>query len=1631
MEELLETLKQAQCAVLDAQRDLIALRCARNDQHGGAAATVRAGGGESNTVVALQCAAQAKQEEAVRYLERGTHLFCCLLKEKCDGDGGGVSTAQQRNMDAAKRAMRRYFEAQLDAQRRREEQFQQQFTAMDHRLATVHNDTVLFAQRTFARRLAMRIMNHWLQRTLYARAHRERVQGSRQLNKTRAAVASCYASLKIGRELRLRCFYRWKVKRLHRALSAQSTRQKELEEELQRTTREVCRAEARLQQQQQLIELDKLRETRHKNTDARIEQELEEEISRLKRAMGEMAYEFSERTSTYVRQQEEISLHYAERERRITHDLITAEELSHTHYRRAEELITVMTIHRESFMAFMNFTCATVGECVRLKVSALHDAAMSIVQESGCCISNLTERVSALEEDVLLLAPLSEKVLLLEQRYEEARWRIEKGEVVFKQQEQKHETVVRHHKETAVVLLRRKNICACLWRSLTLWRQNAMTRRALRESRISCAKIQALKGQHEQMRVEWQDWMSREKTKNETMLRATMESAEQVAQQQQEEQQHIMLQHLLLEEKKCRSYITELETIAWKCLSSEKAREEAELVFAELRAEHLVEMCHAAEVRADAQQRVKQQLGEVHLLRMDRLFAVERAGRLSLQHDELYMRYSLRQRYDISSVAVHRRALQRARDASTVELQEMGRLVVEYCARDAFSHWRLFAQNRRHRRIERHIEAKTVWLDTVFGYMTVKMESKMDILYSYIYQLFVSCVADLAKESLLLNEMEIAKNKSEENIAELEVNVCTKLQLYKGVLVAFMTTVAHWCRGREELVLEYCPNAFSHALECSDTLACVPEPSCALCDEDTAVVSTLEQAMCLFLSGERVAVSEYMRGVVNVIESTTANTLEAQQEQHNAALDELLQYQAFLEGRIAAAGIVDDAELHWAREARIQIEQQQQQMAEMRERIVSLIESKQYENIRHEEEKHRLEDELRALQRQMEEEKQRKEEEQQQMAEMRERIVSLIESKQYENIRHEEEKHRLEDELRALQRQMEEEKQRKEEEQQQMAEMRERIVSLIESKQYENIRHEEEKHRLEDELNALQRQMEEEKQRKEEEQQQMAEMRERIVSLIESKQYENIRHEEEKHRLEDELRALQRQMEVQRQEQEDEMNKLRTLQLSDALVDAVREYKHVLVAFEEEFMCHRDSFSAASYMLDEVDRFSTALLRRSEANLQELTKLQIVAADTKVSELQAAHASAVARLMRTVYASHEQSETMCRRLLQQLESEAREVCEAYVRRQEQGWQKTEMHRGMESLLDTLKRDKVRHTEEKKLLEEGLHVLRSRVQEQQQQLELAEKDAEHRVDDVRGELRRVECELLAAERRHTLECAALRASLEEERSVHIAAATTTTMTETEAAMAEREEPMWEHHRNHRADFEVLLKQMEHFVEFLLSTACDTVDAKISELSMEFLLLECDRELKLGESVFTTSSKPFFSSFSRELQKQQQERDNIQERTRTLVETPQRERRKYEEEKHHLKNELRMSQHRLQDRQEGEPRDYYYQQQQQPQHRKQHQDSHNFRRGESSVDMQTTPYGSVCYTPTHRVVSTGDVAQSMVRFSKMLNEQRCKNDTRLQHLDTLMTEVDDLIERGRLVARLERNSSLKLDSPNAMR
>ncbi|KEG06912.1 hypothetical protein DQ04_11681020 [Trypanosoma grayi] len=861
-----------------------------------------------------------------------------------------------------------------------------------------------------------------------------------------------------------------------------------------------------------------------------------------------------------------------------------------------------------------------------------------------------------------------------------------------------------------------------------------------------------------------------------------------------------------------------------------------------------MERCEAdVEVwRGVAEEARLQQQRHVCAARVDRLVAMEHATRHSLRHDELCVRHNLHALHTAAVAALQERAIQTSMADADAQLQALGRLIVEYCARDAFGRWLLFAEQRKRRCDARYTAsvatAAAVWLDDSTRCITALCDAKLGMLLAT-----VDAVAGryAAVAQRLTDDLAEAQNAAEIARTERDRHVLADLQRCGALWAAFTATAAGWCAGREQLMLECRSAPVVTTPDCSDVVACLREPLWAQEASDTAstAASPLEQAMRL-LSSERAALAEHVRDVIDVMRFTAAESLEAQRQQHSDVVDELLQYQAFLEGRLAAAGAVDNIGL------------QQRQMREARKR-----------------------DEV---------------------AEMAGRIASLLAAVERSDAAREEERLRHVEEVRVLRQRLDDQQQ-----QQQMAHM----LQAAESTRADHER----------EVGAL-------------------------------------------------------------------------------LQDTVRQYGRVLLALEEDVAGRHAAFRASTGMLADVHRFSDALLRRSEADLQCLAERQELAcrmlrqqqqeqqeqesaASDAVRVLRAEHESEVAALMRTLHATREKATAISHEL-----REEHEACEA--RRRDEV---AEMAGRIASLLAAVERSDAAREEERLRHVEEVRVLRQRLEDEQQQqqqiahmLQAAEStradherevgvllhdtvrqygrvllaleedvvsrhaafftaagvlldagqrrlsgvaaEAQQQLDALRWEAQRFEVQLQAAERRHVAECDELRSALEVERAAHRAAV---------AVVRERipDPPM---------------------------DSCGPTDSCEMVLESAALVVE---EANCGL---------------------------IDERLCALVPCGA----------------------------EEEPAG------RQP-------DETAVGSGCASPAVVRSLPAAAFRTPPRRAVSTDDVARSMVRYSRMLNEQRFKNDTRLRHLDNLVTQVDDLIERGRAVARADRSPSERDRRPHTAR
>ncbi|RNF27345.1 uncharacterized protein Tco025E_00415 [Trypanosoma conorhini] len=881
MEELQGTLRQAQCAVLEAQRDLIALR------------RMRAAGDAADAALALQSSSQAKQEEAVRHLEHGTRLLCGLLEEN--------------DVGVARQAMRRYFEGQLELQRRREAEFQLQLAGRDSQLAAAQDAAAGLFQRALSRRLQARLLGRWLRRALGACADRQHAESGRQLKRLRDTIASRYAATRSSRERRARCFYRWRAQRLQAALETQRRRAVELEAELRRSEQELRCAALDFQQH---VSRDGAQERRAHDAISRLEQEREEEVVRLKNAMDEMAYEFSERTSNYVRQQEELARHYAERERRLTHQLLAAEARGRKEEERATQLAAATRARLASLAAVAREAWTAADTCVSAKVELLHRASRALLCEAGRRSAELTERLVELAEQAGLVAPLSRRVALLQGRCEVAERHLDAARAEL-------QTQVRHLRRRATegaTLLHRAHAAGQLRRNWASWRLHAVHRRLARVRQAAQVELEEAKREVWATAAGWQ---------------ARRHCA--------------AVEEFLQDEPFRRRCLTALEEAARQSLCHKAEREVAET---RVRAELLEEARQSAWLRETVSRLTahvelwKQTAKDAQLTQLQdgqtaqfvRFAAMEHEERLALHHEELCEQQSLQQGLCALRIGAvlheERQALRVELDGAAGRLQDMGCLLVEYCARDAFSRWLLFSFRRKGQRGEKHMSAiagaAASWLSASTGLLAGLHDAKLKLFFLHTHPITAS-LATAAE--LSATDAAAARVAMENTQAAQNTRGAADLRRYGALWVTFAATAANWFARRECLCLEFCQEV------------------CA------AAAAPVAQAMRL-LSTERLLMAEHVRVVVEEMRAATTEALEAQRERHETLLDELVQYQNFLEDRIATAGVVDEVaesrnvrEQHEAYEARAR-----RDMAEMARHIESLQAELRASNERHEEE---------------------------------------------------------------------------------------------------------------------------------------------------------------------------------------------------------------------------------------------------------------------------------------------------------------------------------------------------------------------------------------------------------------------------------------------------------------------------------------------------------------------------------------------------------------------------------------------------------------------------------------------------------------------------------------------------------
>lgn len=411
MEPLAQLLQQAQAAVLSVQDDVAAMR--RQLEECGDEAVV------NPCVVDLQTTIQQKQEAAAALLKRGAGLFYESMGSlETKARALGNVTARERELEKAKKAMQRYFEAQRKAQDELRDEYDGLLSIQEGRLAHVTEGASRILQANAARRLQHRALTLWLKKSMiraFWRLHQRQEERAAlqhdSFSQSYDALAEEAHATKRRQVLRQRLFHLWE-RRAQRRVNARLRKEAAVLEKDAEFFRGECAKTERVLSSHLQQEHARMQATTH--AQAKECELLDDEVGRLKAALAELTGEFSERTHTYVRQQDETELFFKRKEQRLREALVEAHAEIERRRADAERLHSDWCRLEASAMQHASDAQAAVAQATARKEFVFADAVLATFARLAQRHKGAMGELAELRDNVSLLAPLGDKVLRLE-----------------------------------------------------------------------------------------------------------------------------------------------------------------------------------------------------------------------------------------------------------------------------------------------------------------------------------------------------------------------------------------------------------------------------------------------------------------------------------------------------------------------------------------------------------------------------------------------------------------------------------------------------------------------------------------------------------------------------------------------------------------------------------------------------------------------------------------------------------------------------------------------------------------------------------------------------------------------------------------------------------------------------------------------------------------------------------------------------------------------------------------------------------------------------------------------------------------------------------------------------------------
>ncbi|AIO00870.1 hypothetical protein LPMP_312860 [Leishmania panamensis] len=424
MEELAKSLQQAQAAVLGIQDDLALLRAhVEEEEERGAGNVVKASAVGLETGVTLtnpyyvdlHTTVHRRQEAASLLLQRCAHLFYKqfgALEEKAERLEN--VQAKEKELQAAKKSMQRYFDAHATELAEERDSNAVGLRLEWERRQHLEDGIVCLDLKRRRQRLAHSVLLMWMKKAMMCHLAREYTR-RRDATRETYESATCYAFVqqrRVTASQRALCTWRSRLQerrcqRLKTVATEAEKRAQFFREELtaiQKTLRESFRMG--------ISECDQVATA--SPTHEQVCAQREDEVQRLRTALRDITVEFSERTRTYIRQQEGTEQVFGRKEVALRDTIcslqatLTVERQAHAAFTQSSELFV------SHVNSYWQAQLQELAEVVRRKEEYTHHTILGLTGRLQHRHISLLKEMAKLARDVDTLAPLSEQCLRLE-----------------------------------------------------------------------------------------------------------------------------------------------------------------------------------------------------------------------------------------------------------------------------------------------------------------------------------------------------------------------------------------------------------------------------------------------------------------------------------------------------------------------------------------------------------------------------------------------------------------------------------------------------------------------------------------------------------------------------------------------------------------------------------------------------------------------------------------------------------------------------------------------------------------------------------------------------------------------------------------------------------------------------------------------------------------------------------------------------------------------------------------------------------------------------------------------------------------------------------------------------------------